>query len=127
MKDLYRRLGSEGPLDQTAVERALRDLTASREDLNAAAAVLGSRERKREYDDAWRALSLVAMLRSRLLLQHTSLWTSQPCGDFQCLQWSNARAAQCLPFDGATRAKGHARRDGGVSAPGGDGYALESS
>lgn len=125
MKDLYRRLGSEGPFDQAATERAMREVAAVREDLQDAAAVFAFPDRKREYDDAWRALSLVAMLRSRLSLQHTQLWLSQPTGDFQSLRWSEARARQCLPFDSAVPPAGPS--DGGGNRQEPPGYALGNS
>ena len=99
MKNLYGRLGSQGPDDQAPVEHALREHAADRVDLLDAAFVFGDSARKQQYDDCWKTLLLVAMIRHRFGMTQTPLWCNQPAGDFALIPWSPALASRCLPFD----------------------------
>jgi hypothetical protein len=112
MKDLYGRLGSCGPKDPAPVERALREQDCDRQDLLDAAFVFGDAARKQQYDDCWRTLLLVAMIRHRFRMTQTPLWCTQTAGDFATVPWSAERAAQCLPFDAEA-----ARVNGGSAGP----------
>lgn len=116
MKNLYGRLGSCGPKDQTPVERALREQSGDRQDLLDAAFVLGDPSRKQLYDDCWKTLVLVAMIRHRFGMTKTPLWCTQSPGDFATIPWSPALAAQCLPFDAESPRPQKSSLDGGASS-----------
>lgn len=114
MKDLYGRLGSRGPKDQAPVERALREQSGDRQDLLDAAFVLGDPTRKQQYDDCWKTLVLVAMIRHRFGMTQTPLWCTQSAGDFAVVPWSPELAGQCLPFDAEAPRVQKSSLDGGA-------------
>lgn len=114
MKDLYGRLGSHGPKDQAPVERALRERLGDQQVLLDAAFVFGDPSRKQQYDDCWKTLVLVAMIRHRFGMTQTPLWCTQSAGDFAEVPWSPALAAQCLPFDAEAPRLRNGPLDGGA-------------
>ena len=119
MRNLYGRLRSNGPSDPAPVERALREQLGDRQDLADAAFVFSDPSRKQQYDDCWKTLLLVAMIRHRFGMTQTPLWCTQSAGDFASVPWSPALAAQCLPFDAeAPRLrKGHFDCGSGAQLP----------
>jgi len=114
MKNLYGRLRSSGPRDPAPVERALREQLGDQQDLADAAFVLGDPSRKQQYDDCWKTLVLVAMIRHRFGMTQTPLWCTQSAGDFAVVPWSPGLAAQCLPFDAEAPRLQKSSLDGGA-------------
>lgn len=99
MIDLYRRLGAAGPADRATIERALNDPATSPEVRRIAAFVLGDPERRAVHDAAWATLSVVARLRSLMLLQMTPMWNESRAEEFGQSTAEPARMQQCLPVE----------------------------
>lgn len=100
MIDLYRRLGAYGPTDVAQVARAMTDDTLDPELRRIAAFILGDPGRRRVHDDAWRTVSVVARLRSSLLLDMSPLWRDSKVEDFGPGAADPSRMRHCLPIDG---------------------------
>lgn len=100
MKDLYRRLGVDGPRDSLGLEDALRERRGTQEDLAISGYLFAAPSRRQVYEHAWRSLVLIADFRVRLALQYSESWSRGEMYDFSGRQMSTDTRRQVLPYDG---------------------------
>lgn len=103
MIDLYRRLGAAGPADRATIDRALNDPSTPPDVRRIAAFVLGDPERRAVHDASWATLSVVARLRSLMLLQMTPMWQESAADEFTQSTSDPSRARRCLPIQSRPR------------------------
>jgi hypothetical protein len=97
MIDLYRRLGASGPRDRDAIERALNDPRAAPEVRRIAAFVIGDPDRRAVHDAAWATVSVVARLRTLMMIELTPMWTEAGVSDFAHAATDPRRTRECMP------------------------------